>query len=117
MLVALQPVSDDIGLAATVAASCGAGIVTSLALETVVLRRSEGFAWSMAFRTAAGMSMVSMLSMELATNAVELWLTGGNVSCLSSSFWVALPPALAAGFLTPLPYNYYMIRRHGRACH
>ena len=117
MLVALQPITADIGLPATVAISCGAGIITSLALETVVLRKREGFPWPVAVRTAAGMSMVSMVSMELAENAVEIYLTGGYVSCYSAEFWSALPFALAAGFLTPLPYNYYMIRRHGRACH
>ena len=68
--------------------------------------------------------------MELAENAVELYLTGGQLAgCAagagggagfagaSAAFWAALPPALLAGFLTPLPYNYYMLRRHGRACH
>ena len=55
--------------------------------------------------------------MELAENAVELWLTGGMATCSSAVFLGALPPALAAGFLTPLPFNFYMIRKHGRACH
>ena len=107
----LQTNHADMPVAVTVATACAAGIGTSLALETVVLRLSEGFTWPLAARTAWNMSLVSMLAMELAENSVELALTGG---CFSLA---ALPPALAAGFLAPLPYNYYMIRKHGRACH
>jgi hypothetical protein len=88
-----------------------------MALETVVLRSTEQLSWRVAFRTAAGMSLISMVSMELAENAVELALTGGAVSCTSAAFWQALPLALAAGFATPLPYNYFMLRRYGRGCH
>lgn len=99
MLNALCP---QLGMTATVAASCAAGISTSMALETVVLRATEGMSLRRAWSTAAGMSLISMVSMELAENAVELALTGGSMS--GPAFWQALPPALAAGFLTPLPY-------------
>ena len=107
----LQTHAPAVPMAVTVAAACTAGIGTSLALETVVLRVTEGFPWPLAVRTAWNMSIVSMLAMELAENSVEIALTGG---CFSLA---ALPPALAAGFLAPLPYNYYMIRKHGRSCH
>jgi hypothetical protein len=125
--------------------------------------------WGRAWRTAAGMSFISMLTMELAETTVELALTGGapchictatgptpsphlhrdwtrpmaastpgppctrpslpygcpcpcscvggTASCGTSSFWLALPPALLAGFLCPLPYNYYMLRKYGQSCH
>lgn len=63
------------------------------------------------------MSMVSMLAMELAENGVELALTGGDLACSQAAFAAALPPALLAGFLVPLPYNYWMLKRWGRACH
>ena len=129
-MLLLQAYYPDLSVAVTVATSCAAGIGTSLALETAVLRAREGFAWGLALRTAFGMSMVSMVSMELAENLVELYLTGGQLlTCagatdaassgivVSPAFWSALPPALLAGFLTPLPYNYYMLRRYGRACH
>ena len=98
------------------AASCIAGVTTSMLLETVLLRITDSLEWQAAWRTAAGMSLISMVSMELAENAVELYLTGGLVSC-GDAFRQALPPALAAGFLTPLPYNYYMLKRYGRGCH
>jgi len=118
-LTALSMLQDytELGVAFTVPLSCAAGIATSMALETVVLRRTEQLTWPMAFRTAAGMSLISMVSMELAENAVELALTGGVVSCGSPAFWQALPFALTAGFATPLPYNYYMLRKYGRGCH
>lgn len=112
-LYLLQTHAAALPVAATVATACAAGIGTSLALETVVLRATEGFAWPLAARTAWNMSLVSMIAMELAENAVEIGLSGG-VGCFSLA---ALPPALLAGFLAPLPYNYYMIRKHGRSCH
>ena len=42
------------------------GILTSIALETVILARQMTIAT--AFRTAIGMSLISMLSMEIAMN-------------------------------------------------
>ena len=90
-----------------------------MALETVLLRYTDSLAWQAAFRTAAGMSLISMVSMEMAENAVELYMTGGLSGCGMSgdAFWRAVPPAMAAGFITPLPYNYYMLKRYGRGCH
>ncbi len=71
----------------------------------------------MAARTAAGMSMISMLTMEIAENAVDYHLTGGVVAVDSPMFWVAAAVSAAAGFLVPLPYNYIRLRRYGKACH
>ncbi|MCA9665976.1 MAG: DUF4396 domain-containing protein [Myxococcales bacterium] len=30
---------------------------------------------------------------------------------------MALAISLAVGFLAPLPYNYWKLKRHGKACH
>lgn len=113
----LQHYAPELGVPLAVAVSCCAGISTSLALETVALRITEGFAWRRAASTAASMSLVSMLAMELAENSVELSCGAFAADASSATFWLALPPALLAGFLSPLPYNYYMLRRYGRACH
>ena len=43
------------------------GILTSILLETVILLKQMGF--GKALRTALGMSLVSMVAMELAMNA------------------------------------------------
>ena len=116
MLYALQAYAPDVGLPVAVAASCAAGITTSVALETIVLRATEDLAWSTALHTATGMSMLSMISMELAENAVEVYLvtdgfTASACNVDPSAFWAAMPAAMAAGWLTPLPYNYYMLRK------
>lgn len=114
MLYALQAHAPDVGLPAAIAASCVAGISTSMALETVVLRATEDLAWQTALRTATGMSLLSMVSMELAENAVELYvMTDGFAASAScgldpSAFRQAVPAAMLAGWLTPLPYNYYV---------
>ena len=86
------------------------GVLTSIALETVVL--SKQMSLRSAFKTACGMSLVSMLAMEAAMNAVDVGVTGGA----TLTFWV-IPLMLVVGFLTPLPYNYWRLKALGIACH
>jgi len=86
------------------------GLLTSIALETLILARQ--MALKAAFQTAIGMSLISMISMEAAMNLVDYWLTGGAKLTLA-----VLPAMWAAGFLTPLPYNYWRLKAHGKACH
>ena len=86
------------------------GVLTSIALETVVL--SKQMSLGSAFKTACGMSLVSMLAMEAAMNAVDVVVTGGAML----TFWV-IALMLLVGFLTPLPYNYWRLKALGIACH
>ncbi|MEM9009593.1 MAG: DUF4396 domain-containing protein [Pseudomonadota bacterium] len=86
------------------------GLITSIMLETVILVRQMSL--RDAFRTAIGMSLISMISMEVAMNLVDVLLVGGAKLTL----W-ALPFMLLAGFLTPLPYNYWRLKVLGKACH
>jgi hypothetical protein len=102
----------------TMPAAMLSGLSTSLALETVWLRREDdSLGWKDASQLAFRMSFVSMLSMEGAENAVDWYLTGGVVDMTSSVFWLAIPASLLAGFLVPWPYNYYQLKRYGRSCH
>jgi hypothetical protein len=86
------------------------GLITSIALETLILTRQ--MALQAAFRTAIGMSLISMISMEAAMNLVDVALTGGAVLT-----WWVVPLMLVAGYVTPLPYNYWRLKAHGKACH
>lgn len=87
-------------------------------LETALLRYGKDrLPWMAAARTAAGMSMISMVTMELAENLVDYQLTGGAVQFDSPAFWGAALVSVAAGFLAPLPYNYVRLRKYGKACH
>ena len=86
------------------------GILTSMLLETLLLLRGMGLA--AAVRTAAGMSLLSMIAMELAMNLTD-WTIVGALRL----YWWSLPPALAAGFLAAWPYNYWRLKKFGRACH
>ena len=86
------------------------GLITSIALETIILTRQMAF--RAAFRTAIGMSMISMVSMEAAMNLVDVALTGGAVLT-----WWVVPLMLIAGYITPLPYNYWRLKAYGKACH
>ena len=86
------------------------GIITSIILETVVLSRQMII--SKAFKTAIGMSLISMVSMEIAMNAVDWIIMGG-----AKLVWWVIPIMLLAGFLTPWTYNYYRLKKYNIACH
>ena len=86
------------------------GIITSIALETIVLSRQ--MILSKAFKIAIGMSLISMISMEIAMNSVD-WLLLGEAKLV----WWIIPLMLFAGFLTPWPYNYYRLKKYNIACH
>ncbi len=86
------------------------GIITSIILETIIL--SKQMLFKLAFKTAVGMSLVSMISMEVAMNITDYMLTGGAILT-----WWVIPFMLFAGFITPLPYNYWRLKALGKACH
>ena len=85
------------------------GLITSIMLETFILSRQMNI--SLAFKTAIGMSMISMIAMEVAMNIVDVVLVGGVL------VWWVIPLMLVAGFLTPLPYNYYRLKKYNVSCH
>ena len=86
------------------------GRMTSIILETIILSRQMTV--KLAFKTAIGMSLISMIGMEIAMNVTDILLTGGAIL----NWWV-IPIMLAAGFITPLPYNYWRLKALGKACH
>ena len=86
------------------------GLITSIILETVILSRQMKL--KIAFKTAIGMSFISMISMEVAMNVTDVILTGGAIL----KWWV-IPIMLLIGFITPLPYNYWRLKLYGEACH
>ena len=86
------------------------GIFTSIILETFILFRQMNF--KKAFRTAIGMSLISMISMEIAMNSVD-WILLGQAKIV----WWVVPIMLLAGFITPWPYNYYRLKKYNIACH
>jgi hypothetical protein len=89
-----------------------------MSLETILLRYGmDKLSWRAAVTTAAGMSLVSMLSMEAVENMVDYHLMGGVVDFADPKFWTAAAISTCAGFLAPLPYNYMQLRKYGRACH
>ena len=87
------------------------GIITSIILETIILLR-QNFSLKLAFKTAVGMSLISMVSMEIAMNATDYFLTGGAILT-----WWVVPIMLAVGFVTPWPYNYWRLKKLNEACH
>lgn len=86
------------------------GLLTSIALETFILAQQMNL--RLAFKTAVGMSLVSMIAMEAAMNIIDVILTGG-----AKIVWWVIPCMLLAGFLAPLPYNYWRLKLLGKACH
>ncbi|KAL4899848.1 hypothetical protein BDW74DRAFT_183338 [Aspergillus multicolor] len=114
----LQTYCPELGMGSIMAASMASGITTSIILETILLHRGpDRLSWIMAARTAMGMSLVSMLAMEAAENLVDYHLTGGVIALDDPRFWIAAMVSVGAGFLAPLPYNYWRLRKFGKACH
>ena len=87
------------------------GLITSIILETIILIK-QGFSFYGALKTASGMSLISMLSMEIMMNYTDYLLTGGAIL----NWWV-VPMMLIVGFLTPWPYNYWRLKKFGINCH
>ena len=87
------------------------GIITSIILETIILLR-QNFTFKNAFKTAVGMSLISMISMEAAMNLTDYLFTGGAMLT-----WWVVPIMLAVGFVTPWPYNYWRLKKFGISCH
>ena len=85
------------------------GLITSIILETIILYRQMNL--KEAFNTAIGMSFLSMLAMEIAMSTVDVIFAGGIL------VWWIVPFILLAGFLTPLPYNYYRLKKYDESCH
>lgn len=85
------------------------GIITSIILETIILAKQ--FPIFEALNIAIKMSLISMISMEIAMNAVDLIFAGGVLTI------TIIPFMLLAGFVTPLPYNYFRLKKYNQACH
>ena len=87
------------------------GLITSIILETIILM-TQNFNFDNAFKTACGMSLISMISMEIMMNLTDYVLTGGAILT-----WWVVPIMLIVGFLTPWPYNYWRLKKFEISCH
>ena len=87
------------------------GLITSIILETIILMKQK-INFKDAFKTAMGMSFISMISMEISMNLTDFVLTGGAIL----NWWI-IPIMLFAGFITPWPYNYWRLKKFGINCH
>nr|AIF19791.1 Cation transport ATPase [uncultured marine group II/III euryarchaeote KM3_87_G01] len=86
------------------------GLLTSIALETAILSKQMGLFEG--FKVAIGMSFISMIAMESAMNITDYLMTGGAMLT-----WWVVPIMLIVGFITPWPYNYWRLKKFGKACH
>ena len=87
------------------------GLITSIILETIILIKQK-MNFKDSFKTAMGMSFISMISMEIAMNLTDYIFTGGAIL----KWWI-IPIMLIAGFITPWPYNYWRLKKFGVNCH
>ncbi len=86
------------------------GLITSIILETLILIKQMDL--KSALKTALGMSFISMVGMEISMNITDVILTGG-----ATITWWATPIMLLMGFITPLPYNYWRLKKYNKSCH
>ena len=105
-----QNIQHDLSTLSVMCLAIFNGLITSIALETIILIKQMSL--KSAFKTAIGMSFISMISMEIAMNATDYYLTGGAILT-----WWVIPIMLTVGFLTPWPYNYWRLKKYNIACH
>lgn len=106
----MQAMNSSLSTLAIMALATINGLLTSICLETILLKRS-GFNWIQALKTAMGMSFISMLAMEISMNLVDWFLAGG-----AKMIWWVIPIMLLAGFLAPWPYNYWRLKKFNKGC-
>lgn len=92
------------------------GLITSVLMETAILHFREHFSWGRGLNMAFTMSFLSMIVMELAENATDYFLTNGTVPPSDPWYWISLLFSLGAGFVVPLPYNYYKFKKYHQTC-
>jgi copper chaperone CopZ len=117
MIIFLQAFYPNTGMMTQMVLATIAGLCTSILLETILLRVREKFNWTLALQTAFSMSFISMVAMELAMNTSDFMMTGGKAAFGNPMYWIALAVSLVVGFLAPLPYNYYKLKKYNKACH
>jgi cation transport ATPase len=117
MMIYLQTQHPDMNMWLVMSLAMATGLFTSVLLETVLLHFNEKFVWSQALQTALSMSFLSMLVMELAENMTDLLLTGGQFHAHNPYYWFALSISAVMGFVVPLPYNYFKLKKYNKACH
>lgn len=91
------------------------GLLTSIGLETIILykfNQENQLTLKQALSTAMGMSLISMISMETAMNITDFLIIGQ-----ASVTFYSMIPSMLAGFLVPWPYNYWRLKKYGKACH
>ena len=64
------------------------------------------------FKIGICMNFIRIIGMELAKNITDFLLTGGAMLT-----WWAVPIMLLAGFIVPLPYNYWRLKKFNKSCH
>jgi cation transport ATPase len=116
-VVVLQGFFSPISVVTQMAVAVVAGLCTSMMLESVILRVRENFTWKQAVSTAMSMSLLSMITMETAMNTSDFLITGGKRAFTKPQYWIAFAIAAVVGFLIPLPYNYYKLKKYDKACH
>jgi cation transport ATPase len=117
MIIFLQAYYPETSLMLQMILAIIAGLCTSIALETTIMKVRESFTLIEAFKVALSMSFMSMVAMEIAMNITDFLITGGEAAFQDPLYWGAFGIAAIAGFITPLPYNYYKLKKHNKACH
>lgn len=117
MILYLQAFYPETSMMTTMILAIVAGLTTSIILETILLKINEKLSWQQSLQMALGMSLISMIAMEIAMNITDFMITGGKPDFHSHVYWLAFGVAAVAGFLAPLPYNYFKLKKYNKACH
>jgi len=97
--------------ATTIIVAITLAFITGYALSSVPLIRG-GLALKTALVTVLAADTVSILTMEIVDNAVQVAIPGAMGAGLDNwLFWATLPLALGVAFIAAVPVNKYLLKR------
>lgn len=117
MIIFLQMYYPNVGMSLQMILAIISGLITSITLETIILKIKEKFLWFEALKLAFGMSFISMVGMEISMNITDFTITGGKADFNNITYWIAILISMIVGFISPLPYNYYKLKKYNKSCH
>lgn len=91
---------------------------TGMLLAVISIIKSQKTNYIIAIKTVWLGEMVAIAVMEIAMNTTDYLIGGMNAnSVFDSIFWIGIMFAIPIGYVSALPVNYWLIKKHLKKCH
>jgi len=107
-----------LGVAITISLTFFFAFLFGFLLGVIPVMRREGLTFWKAFKVIWLGEAISIFVMEVVMNLVDYHVGGIQVaSIFAPMFWIGMLVAIPPGFLAAWPVNYWLLKRHLKACH